>query len=370
MSVVNHSPNIYSKDIKIAVIGAGNCGQALAGTLASQGYKVCLYNRNIDKLSRISERLVINYYGAKKGQGKLTCLTDKIDKAIYKAKIIFITTTANAHKDIALLIAAHLQDDQIVVLCPGRTGGVLEFREVLESINCSRRVYIAESDSFIYACRANYPGRVKIIGEKMHVSLASYPAKDINYIFNSLKSIHPSFKAVENVLLTGFQNIGAVFHPAVMLLNAASIERGTKFFFYNDMTPSVADIIHRIDQERMDLGNSYNIKLLSVMEWLKEAYPQTFHKSLYEVMKNNPAYHEIFAPESLQSRYLLEDIPTGLVPFVGFGEIAGLNMPLCRSIVHISSALLRRNFIDEGRTLDKLGFAGKDVNEILKKVNE
>jgi opine dehydrogenase len=85
-------------------------------------------------------------------------------------------------------------------------------------------------------------------------------------------------------------------------------------------------------------------------------------------MRNNPAYYQIKAPTQLASRLLLEDIPTGLVPFVALGEVAGLEMPLTRSLIHISSALLRRDFWSYGRTLHALGLDAMNVEAILEYV--
>ena len=43
----------------IAVIGAGNGGQAFAGHLASMGYKVRLYDREIPKVDYLNKSKII-----------------------------------------------------------------------------------------------------------------------------------------------------------------------------------------------------------------------------------------------------------------------------------------------------------------------
>ncbi len=351
--------------MKIAVIGAGNCGQALSSVLASHGHEIRLFNRSLSHLNAIANNTVISCFGALSAQGKIALITNKIGDAVKDADIIFVTTTADVHKDVANLVVDYLENEQIVLLYPGRTGGALEFREVLRKRFFKGKVYIAEAQSFIYACRIKKPGCVHIIGEKGYVPVAAYPSIDIITVINRLKKIHQAFAAVENVLQTSFQNVGAIFHPGICLFNAAAIERGAKFFFYRDISSSVAQFISQLDLERLSLGKAYGISLLPIMDWIVKAYPDSCGDTLCELMQSNPAYFDICAPTALESRYLLEDIPTGIVPFISFGEAAGIEMPLFRSLVHISSVLLKRDFFKEGRTLEKMGFAGKDPKEIL-----
>jgi opine dehydrogenase len=113
----------------------------------------------------------------------------------------------------------------------------------------------------------------------------------------------------EHVLRTSFENIGAIFHTAVVIFNAATIERGVPFYFYQDMTPAIADFLLQLDGERLELGRVYGMDLLPITAWIRKAYPDSRGQTLCELMRSNPAYHDIRAPQTLASRYLLEDIP-------------------------------------------------------------
>lgn len=48
------------------------------------------------------------------------------------AKIIMVVTPAAGHQDIAQRLSPYLEEGQIIVLNPGRTGGALEVRQVSE----------------------------------------------------------------------------------------------------------------------------------------------------------------------------------------------------------------------------------------------
>jgi opine dehydrogenase len=168
-----------------------------------------------------------------------------------------------------------------------------------------------------------------------------------------------------NVLNTSLENIGAMFHPCVLLFNAATIERNDVFWFYRDMTEQVAEFIEKFDAERLAVGKAYGIDLLSVKEWIKFAYKDTVGETLCERMRNNPAYHDIKSPSTIFTRQLTEDIPTGVLPVMELGKAAGVETPLLESMVHICEALLNMDLHTNGRSLKNLGLEGMNKEEII-----
>jgi opine dehydrogenase len=351
---------------KIAVIGAGNGGQAVAGFLGMKGYKVFLHDIDIDKLKPISDCGGIFLEGKLNGFGKISLVTNDIRTAIEGAEIIFITTTADAHRSVAEQVSQYLCENQIVILHPGRTGGALEFHQTLLKYGCLKRIYLAEAQTLVYACRLITQGKVNIVGIKDRVMLSALPSSNTGYVIEKIRAIFPCFTPADNVLVTGLENIGAIFHPCVVLFNAAAIERGNQFYFYRDMTPHIAQFINQFDKERLAIGNAFGIKLISAEEWVSYAYSNIEGNTLCEKMRNNPAYYNILAPTYIHSRQLTEDIPTGILPMAELGRIAGVKVDLMRSVLTIASSLLNINFIKTGRTLDRLGLEGCSINDILK----
>ena len=86
-------------------------------------------------------------------------------------------------------------------------------------------------------------------------------------------------------------------------------------------------------------------------------------------MKNNPAYYDIKAPNSIFSRQLTEDIPTGVVPILELGKVAGIKTPLLESMLNICESLLNLDLHTNARTLHNLGLAGKSKQQILDYIN-
>lgn len=351
--------------MKIAVIGAGNGGQSIAGYLALQGYETSLYDIDVQKMDILKQKGGIELTGRIEGFGKIDCITTDIAEAVKGAEIVMVTTVANAHRAVAKSMASYVEEGQVIILNPGRTCGALVFNQTLQTEGCTKRYYLGEAQTLVYACRVIENGKVNIIGVKDEVFLAGLPASDTEYILSKINPIYPCFIKADNVLRTSLENIGAMFHPCVCLFNAATIERQDEFWFYRDMTEQVARFIEKFDEERLAVGKAYGVDLLSVKEWIKFAYKDTEGDTLCERMKNNPAYHDIKAPGTIFTRQLTEDIPTGVLPIMELGKAAGVEVPLLTSMVNTIEALLDMDLHTNGRTLKNLGLEGKSKDEIL-----
>ncbi len=349
---------------KITVIGSGNGGQAFAGYCAANGYEVCLYNRSLDNLQEIRHTKSIRLIGKINQIGKIADITDNIQQACDFSDLILIVTPATSHRQLARQMSPYLNSNHTVLLNPGRTLGALEFEQEL-SKQSTEHVNIGETQTLVYACRIVEQGLVNIIGVKDRVPISCTRKSDIDLILSKVRTIFPCLKKGESLLKTGFDNIGSIFHPAVILFNAATIERQESFYFYRDMTPQIASVIEALDEERIKVGEAYGLNLISVKDWITYAYPTTKGRDLCERMRNNPAYHDIKAPGSIFTRQLTEDIPTGLLPMSELGHLANIDTPLMDSIITIVSTLLNTDFRTSGRTLGNLGLGDKTKKQII-----
>jgi opine dehydrogenase len=353
--------------MNISIIGAGNGGQAMAGHFAILGHQVCLFNRSSEKMAKIAIDKSILLNEAIQGIGYLMKITSCIVEAVKGAELIMITTIANAHRELAEKIAPHVRDGQVIILNPGRTLGAFEFGTILRRIT-TQKVLIAEAQSLIYACRIELPGQVRVIGVKDKVLLAAYPKNDTEKVLSIVNSVYPCFIKASSVLETSLENIGAILHPSVILFNAATIERGQGFYFYNDMTPAVAEFLEQIDNERLQIGEAFGLKLKSVSEWVSYAYSGVTGQSLCEKIKNNNAYYKILAPNNLHNRLMLEDVPTGILPLIELGRMANVKTPLMDAVLNISETLLRVDFRKNGRTLKNLGLNNLAKDDFIKQL--
>jgi len=353
------------QSLRVGILGAGNGAQAMAGHLGMQGIPVRLYSKFDDEIAALRQCGGVSVEGVVEGFGPIELATTDPASVVSWADILLVVVPATVHRFMAELCAPHLRDGQVVLLNPGRTGGALEFANVLQNLNVEASVSVAEAQTLIYACRLSGPARARILGIKRQVSVAAFPAAITSMVIQTIRSLYPQFKPAANVLETSLHNIGAVFHPATVVLNASRIEAGEEFEFYWDMTPAVARVLEAVDNERLAVAEAFGIQLDSAQQWLLKTYDDVVGDTLHECLLSNRAYAGIKAPRSLQVRHILEDVPTGLVPIVSLGALAGVRTPACRAVVELCAVLLGREFWSEGRTLESLGLTGMTVEGIL-----
>lgn len=363
------------KNVNFAVVGAGHGGKAMAAHLALMGFSVSLYNRTPEHIAVIKKRggieLVDGSESTPHGFGKLSRVTSNMDEAIQNVEVIMVVLPSSAHADIANAMSPYLKDGQIVILHPGRTCGALEFSKILRDTECKADVTIAEAETFIYASRSEGPAQARIFRIKEAVPLAALPASRTQNALDAISDAYPQFIDGVDVLNTGLNNMGAIFHPALTLLNAGWIEstHGDYQFYIDGVTPSVARMLEVLDRERVTVASALGIRARTALEWLKLAY-DTDGEDLHEAIHNQPGYYGIKAPPSLNHRYLFEDIPMSLVPIASLGKRYGVSVRGMESMIQIANIIHRTDYWRRGRTVEKLGLEQWSVSELTRFVQE
>ncbi|MCX7024787.1 MAG: NAD/NADP octopine/nopaline dehydrogenase family protein [Spirochaetes bacterium] len=351
--------------LRWTVIGAGNGGLAMAGHLGLMGFPVQLYNRSDERLAGVRWHGGVRVDGEARGFGPVELATSDMTEALLGADVVMVATPSTAHRSLAALMAPCLADGQLVVLNPGRTGGALEFRKVLIDAGAPGRPLLAEAQTFIYASRATSRFEAHIFKIKNGLALAALPSWRTPEALGILEAAFPQFKAGGTVLATSMENIGAVFHPALTLLNAGWIEStGGDFEYYlGGITPSIARVLERIDEERLAVARALGVRSLSAREWLYLSYDSS-GRDLHEAILNTDAYRGIKAPPAIDHRYVTEDVPMSLVPISSLGTMLGAPTPTIDMVIELAHLLLGTDFRASGRTVESLGLAGLSVQDI------
>jgi opine dehydrogenase len=347
------------------VLGAGHGGTAMAGHLSMLGCKVNLFNRTKARILPVKERGGIDVRGVVNGFASLNIVTADPAEAISGVDILMVVVPATGHAEMAGIVAPHIKDGQILVLNPGRTGGALEVAQVIRQLNPFVRPFLAEAQRLLYAARVTNPGQVHIFGIKNSVPLATLPAYHITDVLPMIRKALPQFVPGDNVLKTSLDNIGAVFHPAITVLNAGRIEdtHGDFEYYVQGVTPAVAAVLEAIDRERVEVANALGIRANTAREWLYLAYDAP-GKTLFDAMRANAGYNGIKSPGVINHRYITEDVPTSLVPIASIGEMLGVPTPAMRAMIYLASAMHGIDYWAEGRTVDRLGIEHMSVKDI------
>ena len=359
--------------MKIAVLGSGNGGCAMAAECALAGNEVRLFDfpefsQNIDA---IDEANGIRISGVLEGFAPVHYAGSDISRVIDDVDIIYVVGPSYATIPFAREYKKVMQNGHKIIVCPGTNGGALVFKKELGLSYSDPGIIVAETSTLPYACRITSPGEVHIF-HKLNdgVFFAALPASETEDIFNEFKQLFPGSGAYKNVLQTILQNGNNVIHPAVSLLNVGRIESPGDFLFYEEgVTPAVGRLMKAVDEERMAIARGLGLEILSEPEagfvqgyMLEKNYDTGYSKA--------PGFEGINAQTQIDNRYFTEDVGYGLVMLAGMAKSAGVKTPVMNAIIKVVSVLLEMDFTqEEYQRLRFLGLDGLSRDEMLAAVS-
>ena len=347
----------------VAVLGGGNGAIAAAAHLTLEEHAIRLYNRTPAKLERFRTVGGVTVKGGFLPESFVELnIASSLEDAISGADVIMLCIPALGHEYYASRLAAIISPNQVVFLNPGSTGGAFHFATVLKQHGAKVLPPIAESNTLTYICRLTPDGDIAIYNIASQVLFGVYPSSQTEQVKTLLLGLYPKLTKSPNVIETSLSNLNAVLHPPGMLLNAGWIEftGGDFYYYFEGITPAVAQIIEDIDRERLNLLDTFGLLKISCLERFYQAGYTTkkafLSGSIYNAMRNSEADRWIKAPPSLKNRYLNEDVPFGLVPTKEFGELAGVEMPITDALIVLASRVNGIDYRQEGLTMQKMGF--------------
>jgi opine dehydrogenase len=356
--------------VRVAVIGDEGVAAATAGHLALLGFDTTWTTPRSAALEPFARGVDLVGLGTGRPQ-----LVASLDEAIRGRDLILICSHATEHAAYAALLSSVLADGQVVVLSPGRTGGALEFAEVLRAHCTNARVVVGETETAVYTPAGRGPGRIEILVEKQEIRAAAFPATDNGALLHLLRQLYPQVAEAENVLDTSINNVGGIVHPAAMLLNSYATERaaaGEPLIYYRDqVNPTVANLVMEpLDAERVAVGKALGLtQVLSFGEWSAACFGHAA-SSIRDTVASNPSYAGFGAPRNLLALGFVDDeVPNSLVPLVELARLVGVPTPMTDALIDLAAAMLRIDFRRGGRTLARLGLEGLEPAALLHHVN-
>jgi opine dehydrogenase len=224
-------------------------------------------------------------------------------------------------------------------------------------------------DNYPLSCWRPEPTRIRPIVRKRWLQIAAFPGRRGTAVFGRLSPLFPTAVAAPNVVHTGFTNANAMLHVANCVANAANIERGQPYRFYAEgVTPAVARLYEAINAERVTVAAALGASVPDLAEWFDRVYGvrEATLVDACQKLTYNPdgPYQATGTPKSLDHNFVMEDVPTGLVPMSALGVAVGVETPAIRALVEIASHMTGRNFAAEGRTIERLGLSGMSPSRI------
>ena len=349
----------------IAVLGGGAGSLGTAVDLGLRGFSVRYWGRRVSRLT--DGELVAT--GLLDGRVRPEVITDDVAVALEGVQAAVVSLPATAYPTVvaALADAARAGPElPTLILHPGHTGGALGVAARLREANAAVPP-IVELSTLAYVARSPAPGRVNVTGLAQRVRGAACFDRGDGNALEVARRLFPSVTPEPDVLATSLSNVNLVLHPPGALLSAAWVEATEgRFTFYGEaMTPGVARVISALDRERRAVAAEFGHRLPPLEQEMAAIGTADAARAavadLRGAITGGAANATIMAPDSLEHRYYREDFAYGLVPFLALADVAGVDVPLARSLVITAAALLGVDQATWGLTVDKMGIAGYGV---------
>ena len=346
--------------MKIAVLGAGAGGTAVAFDCAAHNHDVRIFDFPSfpDNIATIAEQKGIHASGDLTGFAAIVSAGHDIDEALQDAELIYVVGPAYSTAPFGEAVAGKLRAGQTVIVTPGSCGGALAFKQAAGLDLDDDAIRVAETSTLHYAVRLTEPGSIRVFLKlKAGNLLAALPSKHTDSILQLINDVYPSMESAKSVMQTSLQNANPIIHPAVTLANAARIEgTGGDFLFYEEgVSDATGRLIEALDNERIAIGAKMGITVVSDPELgMRQGY--MLANDYGEAYRTAPGFLGIGAQPQLDHRYLNEDVGYGLVFMSRLADQLGVETPTMDAMIHLTSVLMARAYATEAiRTPTSLG---------------
>lgn len=357
--------------MKIAVLGSGNGGHAVAFEFAKAGHDIYMYDfeQFPTNIAAIAEKGGIKAEVELEGFQKIAYAGHDLEKCLDGAEVVFVVGTGEATIPFAKACKPYVKPGQTYIICPGSCFGALEFKTTIGYDIEDETVVVAETSTLPYAARIVEPGHVRIPNRlKGGYFIAALPKSATPKVHEFISKVYTNMKPAASIVQTSLQNGNPAIHPAVMLCNLARTENQLPWLFYHEgVTTSVGRIIKAIDVERMALGKMFGVNILSEPDCgMQEGY---MYNETYDIgYAKAPGFAGIMAPTTTDHRYFNEDV-NGLCLWEDMGKFVGMPTPNITTMINICNIVRDRDYrTTMTKSMALLGLDKYTVEEVKEKI--
>ena len=343
--------------MKVAILGAGNGGCAVATDLSYRGHEVTLiktsnamHDENFTYLQNNSGQMTLDDFGEMK-TANIACITRDLSK-IRGNEVVVIYIQTNYHEQLIKKISEYLEDDQILLINPGylSTAYVLKY--------CKKNIIIAEAQSSFIDCRIKESGLIKVGFRNVRNPIGIYPYARREEAIAKLEQMGFPFTYLDSVVEAALHNPNLIVHTVGAIMSIPRIEKtnGEYCMYHEVFTPSVWKILEELDKEKMDVLGKMGFPQIPYVEACK------FRNSLDDERDAKEVFFWYAAmptrakgPIVVDSRYISEDVPQGLVMLEALAKALDVKTPVCTALIELATFALGRDMREEGRTPERLG---------------
>ena len=335
--------------MQVAVLGAGSIGLGTAALLAHNGHAVTLWGRTLP-----AGPCAIDCTGAV--SGRFPVHAAPLDQAVRAAQAVVLTVPGFAHRAVMDAAAPHLRAGQAVVVSSHSSFGALHLVRQVPGL------HVAAWGTTVVTGRRTGPLAASVSNVRTRLDVAALPSAwgpEAAALCTAL--FGDRFTPRDGLVAIALSNLNPQNHLAMALCNLTRIERAEDWGNYWGITPAVGRLMEALDAERLAIAAAYGVQVRTILEHFTSSFAAAPGPVAAMAAEVHGRGNAPLGPKSLDSRYITEDVPFGLVATELLARAARVPAPLHTGGIDLLSAALGRDFRAENDILPTLGLAGLDA---------
>ncbi|KKM10171.1 hypothetical protein SY88_14755 [Clostridiales bacterium PH28_bin88] len=369
----------------LAVCGGGNGAHAVI-PIARRNVRgrLTVYAPYADEAKRLEDGARVNegieLVGLHQGlKGKPDRVSKTPQEVVAEAEMVLIVAPAFAHENMLREMAPYLKENVLLGAMPARSGFEYMASRILREAHKNHAVIFA-MQTLPWACRlVGYGQKVKILGQKERVGVAAIPATAAPGVAELLtRLLGVEIYPMRHMLANSLANVGQIVHPGIMYglfknFSGETFMEDAIPLFYHGVDEDIVELLQRMSDEILQLTKSIQARfpgvrlddVLPLKEWLRTSYAGSIAdpSTLLTCFTTNRAYDGLKAPmrptgtgffvPDFTSRYLVEDVPMGLLVTRAIAQLAGVSTPIIDEVLAATSRWLQQEYLVSGKLVGK-----------------
>ena len=349
-------------EARVGIAGAGSIAMGTAALLHCNGHDPMLWSPSGKGTAALAGggKLIAN--GAIDAAFRPRVAVDA-QELVRDNDVLVLALPAYGHKAVMDAMAPHVRDAQHVIISSHASLGAIYLMQLL-----ARRGVTAPVTAWgttAVTARRRSGSEVRINTVRRLIDLCTVPdSRTQEGLALGRRLFGDQFQPRDGLLAISLSNLNPQNHMGIALGNMTRMERGETWSQGRNVTPNVGRLLEALDQERLAIARALELDVRTVFEHFHLSY----HVPIASISEMNQQMHARgiggTGPATANSRYVIEDVPYGLVVTAALGELAGRPARLHDAGTRILSAMYGRDFAAENELLNALDLQRHDMGDL------
>ena len=370
----NNSDNDDATPIKVGIVGAGAIAFGTAALLAKNGHDPMLWspsgagtqellateNNNQLQVTGASEELKFEFEFF---QPRIASTPEQL---ALQNDVLILCLPANGHVTVMDALAPSIRSGQHILISSHASLGAVYLMQLLDA-----RQIVASVTAWgttVVTARKLTGRSVRINTLRKSVDICTVPHTQSQEGLALCQRLFGAdrFRVRNGLLAISLSNLNPQNHLGIALANMSRMERGETWSQGQNITPNVGRLLERLDEERLAIAGVLGLPVRNIYEHFSLSFhvPMSTSVSEMNLKLYQQGSNDVNGPNTVESRYVTEDVPYGLALIVLLGNLVGRPAVLHQSGMSILDAMYGREFLQENELYTKLNLSEVTLEEL------